>query len=427
VIRPLKVQDAKVRDLLVFRRSVQTKNIKGPASLLGEMTVVPVAADGTKAIGGVELIERIRLLKNSDQTIVAVVPNRQLSMYERPQTPLQPVQWALSSDVNPGVDLNWTQAVPGARAISPVLIGIVDQGIHVEDSRLAHALWLNSKEIADNGIDDDGNGLIDDLHGWNFLQNSHDLSHPKASFNHGTFCSSIIAARPLGQRNDVVGIASQAKIISAVALINDPTDPEKFGQGDMKAILASIAYLASQNAKVINLSLGVLVSHDDMQEINRIPLWDNLEKRGVLLVTAAGNEDNDNDSKPAFPASLPRSNVLSVMAVDPAGQRARQYDDAGKRWVPYSNYGARTVHLAAPGTLIVGIPSSGNTSIGDGTSYAAPMVTAAAALVWGQNPTWDYKQVKQAILKATKPLPALKGLCETQGMLDLHLLLNGKP
>src|SRR5262249_5724998 len=138
-----------------------------------------------------------------------------------------------------------------------------------------------------------------------------------------------------------------------------------------------------------------------------------------------GNENSDNDTTLVFPGNLDRPNVITVMAVDPAGVPARAWN--GSAWEQYSNWGRTTVHIAAPGTMILGIPVTGQTAYGDGTSFAAPVVTAAVAIIEGMHPDWDYRQVRRAILETARPVQGLEEKCTTGGMLDLPAAMAWTP
>lgn len=314
---------------------------------------------------------------------LVVVPNFSLHTFGLPATKLAEVQWALHNRFSPGHDIGYADAADRIRAIPPAklpLIGLIDTGFCHTDPRLAHAAWTNPREIPDNGIDDDRNGYIDDVHGYNFLERSPRLYDPARPFDHGTFVGSIIAARPIGSENDLIGLLPQAKIITAVALRHDPLRVYSPGEGNLAAVLQAIRYVVDQGAKVLNLSFGSPVTAAELAVLNKIPLWDELEARGVLLICAAGNSNSNNDQQPVFPASLPRKNVISVMAIDAAGRPARAFDPGTRQWRPFTNYGPKTVDLAAPGAQITGIHRTNDVTLSSGTSFAAPMVTAAVAV-----------------------------------------------
>jgi subtilisin family serine protease len=383
------------------------------------VSTVPVAGGQARSAGDRGVAQQVQQLR-AQPDVLLVMPNLPLTRLELPNFENLPVQWAVRNDANPAQDTRWHKVADRVGGLKPVLVGVVDSGIYPEDARLKPALWTNPKEIPGNGSDDDGNGLADDVHGWNFFENSSRLFYPKyENMNHGAFCASIIAARLTGGRNDILGLAPNATIITAV----------NGGQGPAINVLSAvqgIVYCAANGAKVINCSFGGPAPQEVIDQVSNEPIFKALEEAGVLLVIAAGNEFNNNDTGPRFPANLKRSNVISVAASDPAGKLGRA--PAGpKKWQPYSNYGARTVHIAAPGSLILGIHEQDRAQLSFGTSFAAPQVTGAAALIWGQHPEWDAAMVRRAILETARKNPELSGKCVTGGELDIEAALHFKP
>jgi subtilisin family serine protease len=426
--------DQKAEGLIVYYKESQsgTKSLDkagAPASVaqregspLGRARVVTSGPDGTKALGPADMEKRLEDLQK-DPSVAAAIPNYMRHMFKLPSTRYAPAQWALSNTAVPMYDIGWGRASKKIAKIKPVLIGVVDQGLVTTDDRLKAIAWTNKDEIPDNGLDDDRNGWTDDAHGYNFITGNGQLFFPGSGFSHGSFVSSIIGGRITGAEADVLGIAPNASIVTAVAL-----GPEGFGP-DM-TILSGLYYLAEQGAKVINLSLGGEVPPFIFYQYKTAhkQLWDHLEEKGVIVVCAAGNSNANNDLRPITPGnlSISRPNVITVCAVDVDGPLGRFKDDDGT-WRQYSNYGEKSVTLAAPGSLILGIEDQGKQRIGDGTSYSAPIVTATIALVWGQHPEWDYKTVIRAVTETVTHSRYLKGKCTTEGVLNIEAALKWKP
>ncbi|MBI9016556.1 MAG: S8 family serine peptidase [Phycisphaerae bacterium] len=354
-----------------------------------ELLIVYKGQNQLKKISGNTNINT--LLANPE--IEAVAPNLKVFSYSMPPTKLIDVQWALKNQFKPNNDIGWEKAVGKVNASQLPLIGVVDSQIDINDPRLKNVIWQNSREIPSNGIDDDRNGYIDDVNGYNFTNASGVVYRNSSKFSHGSFIASIIAGQFTNSPADVVGVVPEARIISAVALNNaDNIDPWN-SQGQLDNVIKAIEYTADQGARVINLSFGVQVDKDQLQQLNKLPIWDQLQAKGVILVCAAGNSDLDNDEYPVFPASLPRENIISVMATDPQGGLGKSYDPISKSWENFTNYGVKSVDIAAPGTLILGISGPGQTQLMSGTSYSAAIVTGVTAAIWSQNPNWPYKQV----------------------------------
>ncbi len=421
-----RVEPRPVTDLLVVRRAVAGSK-GGPAK--GYSTErVPLAPAGSKAGPMTEEALKLRIaeLRANDPTITTIIPNRQWTTFAEPPTnPFSNLQWHLHNDVASDIDVNWLINAVDVIDITPALVGVVDQGVHLNETRLSRFLWTNSKEIPGNGIDDDSNGLIDDVHGWNFASNSTDLSTDDTSFNHGTYCTSIIVGSETGKPGWFWGIESNGTVIPVACMAFDKESGT--ATGTLENTLQAIRYAADNGAKVINLSLGGSSSELDIALLNLHPLFDELEQKGVLLVIAAGNENKDIDTNPVSPASLPRPNTIVVMAIDPSGNPGRAWDPQTKTWSQYSNWGRNTVHVAAPGTMILGIPAVDQTSYGDGTSFAAPIVTGMAAVLWGKHPEWDVATVRRAILETVRPIAGLDDKCLTGGMVDLDAAMKFTP
>jgi TolB-like protein len=391
-----------------------TKSVAGSGSVPTGMRVVTLPPDSRTASSRLD-----ELRSNPD--VLAVIPNIRLKTYGLPPTKLVSVQWALKNGFSPGNDIGYHHVADKVRTLQSLpLIGLVDTGFNHEDPRLRHAAWTNSGEIPGNGRDDDGNGYVDDVHGWNFIEKSNRIHDRTRKFDHGTFVASIIAARPAGHEMDVVGIAPQAKIVTAIALRPVADTDFSPGDGDLATILAAIRYVVDQGARIVNLSFGRRVSPQTLADINRLPLWDELEKRGVVLVCAAGNDHGDNDLQPVFPACLPRSNVLSVLAVDAAGRLGRSPDHRTGRWSTFSNHGRQTVHIGAPGTLILGVNREGDATLASGTSYAAGFVSAALALDVAMHPPTGRIDLTRFLATRTQRRPSLRDACRTSAALSLN-------
>ncbi len=386
------------------------------------------AVPGSKSVAPGDLATRLRELRENPDVLVAV-PNYPVKAMSAP-VDLDSLQWGKSNRFRPGVDVGWSrQAISGS---SPVLVGVIDQGLDVSDPRLRAFAWTNPGEVPGDGIDNDRNSVVDDVHGFNPWSWSGDVEWraqggTSRGFNHGSFCASIVAARHVGHAKDLEGMAPGSRVISAVAL-------DVNGAGNMQAFVLAVNYAVIYGARVLNVSLGGLFDGQDgrpgPEEFAQVqalfaqvwPAWS-----GVLFVCAAGNDRNDNDRYPVWPASLGFSNIISVAAIDPEGllARAPSSDDPGdRRWRQFSNFGANSVHAAAPGSLVIGIPGPQAADINYGTSFAAPIVTAAAALAWGQNPSMTPEQVKQRIIEATTPLEALEGKVVSGGIINFRKLLG---
>ncbi|MEN9722073.1 MAG: hypothetical protein RJB38_59 [Pseudomonadota bacterium] len=232
-----------------------------------------------------------------------------------------------------------------------IVVAIVDTGIDYTHPDLRNNLWRNEREAAGTtGVDDDGNGYVDDIYGWDFVRNRPNGDDDN---KHGTHCAGIIGAGYNGF--GVIGINHRVKLM-----------PLKFldfqGSGDTTAAIRAIDYAVANGARVISNSWG---GGGYSQLLN-----DAIQRaiaRGVYVVAAAGNEKNDNDARPTYPANY--AGVISVGSTDASDELSF-----------FSNYGSKTVFIAAPGSNIFSTTPGGNYESLSGTSMAAPQVSGAIAL-----------------------------------------------
>ena len=240
-----------------------------------------------------------------------------------------------------------------------VIVAVIDTGIDRLHADIKDHIWTDPGEIPDDNIDNDNDGLIDDVYGWSFLDASKDTLERRDTATssvsgHGTFIAGLIAL-----------IAPDAKIMPIRAFSSD-------GVSDAFSIAQSIKYAVDHGAQVVNLSFGTT---EDSQVIHDAVSY--AEQRGVLLVAAAGNEAISDDLAPQFPANW-KSQVMSVAAIDSNDRKAG-----------FSNYGSN-ISVSAPGVDIVSLyPGANNNSdyaTWSGTSFAAPLAAAEGALILETDP-----------------------------------------
>lgn len=296
---------------------------------------------------------------------------------------------------------SWGQDIIGARAVwdqnfkgQGIKIGIVDSFVDFNHPQLASRIAINSREIPDNGIDDDENGLIDDYYGADF---SRDTSG-KVS-DHGTHVAGIIAADPT--KGAVEGVAPQAQIIPAQFIGGT-------GGGTLGDAILALQYTASRGANIINASWGGAPCVASLRNT-----FIELQKKGILLVVAAGNDGRNIDLYPEFPASFNFLNQITVAA--------SSVSDFMTSW---SNSGFQYVQLAAPGERIFSTVTKGRYSYMDGTSMAAPFVTGAAALLWSAKPNASASQIRQAIIETVDVRSGHEFKVNTQGRLNVEKALQ---
>lgn len=304
-------------------------------------------------------------LLNGEKSIEWKLFTQQNKSYVEPSDPLLMDQWGLDTM---NVRSFWQSSTAGDRK---VVVAIIDSGMSFRHEDLQQNLGINFKEIPANGIDDDGNGYVDDYYGWDAVNNSGD---PSDRFDHGTHVAGIIGA---SSNNDlgITGINWNVSIVP-IKFIDDQ------GGGRTESAIRAIDYAVARGAKIINLSWGGTSRSPLLEEV-----MTRCREKGILFVAAAGNESRDNDITPTYPASFPIDNVISVAAINLHNEMAS-----------FSNWGAKSVHVAAPGESILSTVGEARYGFKDGTSMATPHISGVAALVWAQHPNWTYQEVKNYIL-----------------------------
>lgn len=296
-----------------------------------------------------------------------------------------------------GADIDANLAWDVTTGSSAVVVGIADSGIRATHEDLAANRWTNPGEIAGNNVDDDSNGYIDDVWGWDFWNNDRD---PTDDNGHGTHTAGTVGA--VG--NNGRGVAGVAWTVRLAGL----KIGSRSGSVSSSAGISAINYCVGKGIRVSNHSWGGtgFSSSFDLAVTNA-------RTAGHLLVCAAGNSNINNDVTPFYPASYAQDNIIAVASVDNNDARSS-----------FSNFGATRVDLGAPGSTILStyINRNSNTTYAylSGTSMAAPHVTGVAALVWTVNPTWTYSDVRTKILSTVRPTASMNGRTVTGGVLNAN-------
>ncbi|WP_206352485.1 S8 family peptidase, partial [Tautonia rosea] len=273
-----------------------------------------------------------------------------------------------------------------------VIVAVIDTGIDLTHPDLVPNLWINAGEVGSNGQDSDGNSYVDDVYGWNFVNNSPNVQD---DHNHGTHVSGTIGA--VGNNTlGVVGVNWNVQLMTLKFL-------DSSGRGFTSNAIKALNYAVTMGAHVSNHSYGGGSYNTAFADAVA-----GARELGHIVVTAAGNSGSNNDVNPTYPSNYVSDNLISVAATN-------GYDlIAG-----FSNYGVNTVHLGAPGVSILSSVRNGSYSYMSGTSMAAPHVTGAIALIRGLHPEWSYDQVIAKLLTTVDAVPGLKNTVKTGGRLNL--------
>ncbi len=379
--------------------------------------------------------EAIALLKKS-KFVELVEPDYQLRKLDVPLTNPDDL-WGMFGDdtANPptygsAAKEAWDLGYEGS---SDVVVGVIDEGIQVNHPDLAENIWTNSGEISGDGIDNDLNGYIDDINGWDFYNDDasvFDGNNTDGTDEHGTHVSGTIGGR--GLNNGVTGVSPNVKIISAKFL--GPND------GLTSDAILAIDYLVALKKSGVNI---VAINNSWGGDSRSQSLLDAINRAGdagILFVVASGNDGTNNDQAPAYPSSYKCTKtfpagenrdfdcIVSVGAINKSGGLAK-----------FSNYGSVGVDIAAPGGDCTNLNSCGATAFDGilstvpgntydsaiGTSMATPHVTGAIALCAAANPALTAKQLRNLVLNSASSTESLRSKVVTSGRLDVFTMIHG--
>ncbi len=277
---------------------------------------------------------------------------------------------------------------------SETSVAIIDSGARVTHEDLADNIWTNPNEIPDNDLDDDGNGYIDDVHGWNCISDNNDLSD---NVSHGTHVAGIVSAATNNSKG-VASVARNAKIAVIKAFDTNETT--------IDMIIKAIDYADTMGFKTVNASF----TNTDKEFLKS--MGSAIEAcPDTLFVCAAGNKSLNIDINPEYPASYDFPNVLAVANTTKSDAPASS-----------SNYGPNSVDIAAPGDNIMSTVNISDSAYGlkSGTSMAAPMAASAAAVVLAANPNLKPAEVIEILTKSADRNPLLEGKVKDSAQLNAH-------
>ncbi len=296
-----------------------------------------------------------------------------------------------------------------------VVVAVIDTGVDNNHPDLIDSMWVNKGEIPEDGIDNDKNGYIDDVFGWDFYNKDNTVCHYEIDAktdeirsskddcdDHGTHCAGIIAATA----NNKIGIAGVASNIDAKIMalkIHGGTN----GKGTIADAILAIKYATVMGADIVNMSWGSTTKNKALQQA--------ISEAPMLFITAAGNTGDDNDKVPVYPASYDLPNVISVTFINQYGYITSK-----------SNYGKNSVDVAAPGMNIMST-SVGAYSTMSGSSMAAPHITGLAAILYSCGDKVTPDSVKKLITQNIKNLVGLDGMIKNPGIPDAYRIMQRLP
>lgn len=311
--------------------------------------------------------------------------------------------WGMKSGYGSNAEAAWAAGHTGSAS---VYVGVIDEGIQFNHPDLDGQVWTNPFDAVD-GLDNDGNGYKDDIHGWDFDRNDNTIYDGGTSGNvddHGTHVSGTIGAK--ANSSGVVGVNWNVTLISGKFL-------GRRGGTTANAVKA-VDYFTNLKSRH---GLNIVATNNSWGGGGYSQaLYDAISRANagnILFIAAAGNGGNDgvgdnNDAVASYPSNYNLPNIIAVAAITSSGAKSS-----------FSNYGATTVDLGAPGSGIISTTAFNSYSSYSGTSMATPHVTGAAALYKASNLSASAAQVKAAILNNVIATPSLAGKCVSGGRLNV--------
>jgi subtilisin family serine protease len=390
--------------IIKFRSAKNSAKIVASLNARKLSTNLPYGLQKISLPTGKSLREALAEL-NSNPEVLYAEPNYIARKSQIPNDPRFSEQWGMTAISAP-------QAWDVTTGSSSIIVATLDTGIDYRHPDLVDNLWLNSAEIPNNGIDDDGDGIIDDVYGI-VINGGVVGGNPwddDFADTHGTHVAGIIGATG----NNAIGVSgvNWRVRLMAIKFLHGP-----LGEGDLADAVTGMAYAVGHGAKVINCSFEVPGSSRALAEA-----IGEADKQGVLVVSAAGNSGNNIDHAVVVPASIRTANNIAVAATT--------QNDTLPSW---SNFGQRSVDLAAPGGMNTGdqtgilstvtLPDKNTRQLiryrtTAGTSMSAPHVSGVAALVWSAQPHLSHYQVRARIMNGVDKLSGLKTSTITGGRLN---------
>ncbi len=299
-----------------------------------------------------------------------------------------------------GVDVNALKAWQITKGSRDITIAVIDTGIDYNHPDLAANMWVNAGEVAGDGIDNDKNGYIDDVYGWNAAV---DNGNPFDGHGHGTHCAGTIGA--IHSNGGVAGVMADVKIM-AVKFLTDS------GSGSLVDAIEAIDYATKMDVDLMSNSWG---GGGYTQA-----LFDSIKAasdKGIVFVAAAGNSTSNNDVRANYPSNYATENMIAVAAITHQDQLAS-----------FSSYGKRTVHISAPGRNVLSTTPNNGYSVFSGTSMATPHVSGVLGLYLAQEGRRPHAETLERLMATSVPSSAYRRTTVSGGRADAYnLLTNTRP
>ncbi len=399
--------------LVQLKSQIQIQNYKNLSQTLGAQVLRKIPNTNILVVqkGSVELTTTAISQLSENPMVELVEPNYIYRVEMSPNDPFFGKLWGMQNtgqsdgktNGTAGIDIDAVRAWDITQGSSEVVVAVIDTGIDYTHPDIKENMWVNQAEAnGQAGVDDDNNGYVDDVYGFNFVDANKPTANPMDDHGHGTHCAGTIG----GRGNDgtgVVGVNWNVKLMAIKFLGGD-------GGGTLEGAIKGIDYATKMGAKIMSNSWGGGGQSELLkQAIERA------NAAGVLFVAAAGNDSANNDSSPHYPSNYEVPNVLSVAAIDNNGKLAS-----------FSNYGKKTVHVAAPGVNIYSSVAGGKYVYMSGTSMATPHVSGVAALLLASDLTLTNDQLKQRLISSVRKLSSIKSRVSSGGLVNSYFAITNQ-
>jgi len=316
-----------------------------------------------------------------DSNIEYIEPNYTYKAFDIPNDQDFSKQWGLHNTGKnsgsiwapgkKGIDISALEAWAITKGDKTIKIAVIDTGVDYNHKDLVKNIMINDAELNGTaGVDDDGNGFIDDTYGYDFGENDND---PMDGHGHGTHCAGVIGASHNGI--GIAGVMASVKILPVKFLKDN-------GQGSLAGAIGAIDYAISRGVNIMSNSWGGGGNSKALKEAIERAM-----DKGIIFIAAAGNSNADNDTTMTIPAGYDLPNIISVGALDGKGKRAK-----------FSNYGKKSVHVFAPGVDIYSTVQDDKYKKMSGTSMACPHVAGIAGLILANEPNLDFNEVRKRMM-----------------------------
>jgi len=346
-------------------------------------------------------IEAVVNALSHDPNVEYAEPDFDMTLTGMPNDTSFPLQWDFHNTGQgggtPDADIDAPEAWDISTGNRNVIVAVIDTGIEYTHPDLAQNIWTNAGEIAGNGVDDDHDGYVDDVHGYDFVNHDGD---PIDDHSHGTHIAGTIAAVS-NNNQGVSGIAWNAQLMPLKFL-------DALAVGATSDGVSALNFAVSHGAVISNNSWGCVCYSSSLNDAITAA-----RAAGHIFVAAAGNNSSNNDTTAFYPASYTHDNVVSVAATD-------RFDNLAS----FSNYGSTSVDIAAPGFSIYSTGLNQLYTYKSGTSMASPHVAGALAVLRSHYTGDTYKQLIDRLLQTVDPLPSLSGKVVSGGRLNLASALG---